>query len=85
MLLPVYVDKPNCFNKEVVSVGTNLNFYYIHDSFIPFLFILPVGGILRRHMSVSMLYATVLVFIPLGIKERNSNSENRSNATTKKY
>jgi len=38
MPLPVFIDRHHCYNKEVVSVGTHLNFYSIHDSSIPFLF-----------------------------------------------
>jgi hypothetical protein len=34
MPLLVYVDIHHCCNQEVVLVGTHLNFYYIHDSFI---------------------------------------------------
>jgi hypothetical protein len=41
MPLPVVIDRHHCYNKEVVSAGTHLNFCYIHDSFIhsfPFCF-----------------------------------------------
>jgi hypothetical protein len=39
MTLAVYIDRHHCYNKEVVSVETHLNFYYLHESFIPFLFL----------------------------------------------
>jgi hypothetical protein len=71
----------------LVSVGTHLIFYYIQDSFFPFLFLflLISGGILHKHMPVSMLYVTFLVIKPLGIKKRNSSSANKRNAATMKY
>jgi hypothetical protein len=73
----------------LVSVGTHLNFSYIQDSFFPFLFLflLISGGILHKHMSVSMLYSyvTFLVIKPLGIKKRNSSSANKRNSATMKY
>jgi hypothetical protein len=52
MPLPIFIDRHHCYDKEVVSVGTHLNFYYIHGSFIPFLFLflLIAGSILRRHI-----------------------------------
>jgi hypothetical protein len=48
----------------------HIKFYYIHDSFIPFLFLflLIAGGILRRNMAY--LYVIFLVMKPLGIKKR---------------
>jgi hypothetical protein len=39
MPLPVYMDRHHCCNIDVVSVGTRLNFFYIHDPFIPFFFL----------------------------------------------
>jgi hypothetical protein len=56
MPLPIIIiDRPHCYNKEVVPVGKHLNSYHIHDSFIPFLFLflMTAGSILHRHMSVS--------------------------------
>jgi hypothetical protein len=46
----------------LLSVGTYLNFCYIHDSFFPFLFLflLIAGGIIRQHMSVSNIYVIFL-------------------------
>jgi hypothetical protein len=62
-----YIDGHHCCNIEVVSFGTRLNFYYIHDSFVPFLFLflLSAGGTLRRHMSISMF----ICYLP---REQNS-------------
>jgi hypothetical protein len=59
----------------------------MHDSFFPFLFLflLIAGGILRQYMSVYLCYRIFLVVKPHVIKKRNSNSENKSNATTIKY
>jgi hypothetical protein len=56
MLRSVFIDMHHCYNKEVVSVGIHLNFYYIHVSFISclFLLVLTAGGILHRHTSISM-------------------------------
>jgi hypothetical protein len=48
MPFSVFIDRNNCYNKGVVSVGKHLNIYYIHDSFIHsllFLFLLIAGGI----------------------------------------
>jgi len=51
----LYNDTHHCYNKVVVSVGTHLRLYYIHDSYFAslFLFLLTAGGILCQHMSVS--------------------------------
>jgi hypothetical protein len=86
MPLSVFIDIPRCYNKELVSVGTHLNFYYIHDSFFPFLllFFLIAGGIVR-HMSISMFICYCPGNQSVGIQKRNSYSANRSNAETMKY
>jgi hypothetical protein len=79
----VFIYRYLCYNKEGLSVGTHLNFYYVHDSFFSFLFLflLTVGGILRRHMSVSMFICAIfLVMTPLEIKTRNSNFANKGDA-----
>jgi hypothetical protein len=40
MPLPIYTERHHCYSKpkEVVPVGTHLNFYYIHESLVPFFF-----------------------------------------------
>jgi hypothetical protein len=67
---PSCIGRHHCCNKEVVSVGTHLNFYYIHDSFFNFLFLflLIAGGILRRTCPLVCLYVMLLVIKTLGIK-----------------
>jgi hypothetical protein len=61
----------------MASVGTHLNLCYIHESFVPFLFLflLTAGGILRRHVAISVVcsYVIFLVIKPLGIHKRDSN------------
>jgi hypothetical protein len=52
MPLTVYIDRHHCYNKEVVSTGNHLNFYYIHDSV---LFLLIAGGVLRQNIYISLL------------------------------
>jgi hypothetical protein len=45
--LPVYIGRHHSYNKQMVSMGTHLNCYYILDSFLPsFLFLLIAGGTL---------------------------------------
>jgi hypothetical protein len=87
MPLPVYIDRHHCYNKEVVSVGTDLIFCYIHDSFFPilFLYLLIAGSILHPHMAVSMF----IYYFPGNQTSWNQemplNSSNKSNAATMKY
>jgi hypothetical protein len=86
MPFPICTDRHYCYNKEVVSVGTHLNICYMHDSFIPFFFILTDN---MWYTSLTdarcYVYVVFLVIKPLGIKKRNSNSENKSTAATMTY
>jgi hypothetical protein len=75
MPLPVFVDRPHCYNREVASVGTLLYFWYIHDSLFPS----------WVYISLVCLHVIFLVMRPLGIKKRNLNSANKSKAATMKY
>jgi hypothetical protein len=53
MLLPIYTNRHHCYNKEVMSVGTRLNFYYIHDLFFHFVsFLLIAGSIYSNKKNV---------------------------------
>jgi hypothetical protein len=74
MPLPVFIDIPHCYNKEVVSVGTHLNFYYNHDSSIPFLslLLLIAGSIHCYTCSLECLSVIFLIIKPLGFKKCNS-------------
>jgi hypothetical protein len=84
MPLPVYIDRYDCYNKYVVSVGTHLNFFItsIIHCFI-FLFLPIAGGILRRHISVSMFF-----YFPdklLVIQKLTSNSANQSRLVAQQW
>jgi hypothetical protein len=69
MPLSVYIDRPHCYNKEVVSIWTHLNFYYVHDSFIPFFYFYWLQAIyLVDTCPLVCLYVILLVIKPSGIR-----------------
>jgi hypothetical protein len=72
MPLPVYIDRHHCYNKEVVSVGTHLKFYYSSFPFL-FSFLLTAGGkILRPHTCPLVCICVIrLVIKQLGIQKSN--------------
>jgi hypothetical protein len=84
MPLLVY-DRQHCYNKEVVSVETHLNFYYMYDSFIPFSFLFLLTADFVNTCPLVCSYVIFLVIKPLELIKCNSNSANKSNALTIKY
>jgi hypothetical protein len=74
MLCSIFIDTSHFYIIEVVSIGTHLNFYYIHDSFIPFLFSIYwlQAVYFINTCPLVCLYVIFFVIKPLGIKKRNS-------------
>jgi len=73
--------------KRWCRVETYLNFCCIHYSFIYFfVFILLIaGGMLCRHMSISMFIHCFLTIRPLGINTCSSDSDDKSSAAGIEY
>jgi hypothetical protein len=71
--LSIFIYRSHCYNKEMVPVGTHLNFYYTHDSF-PFCFYCYwLQAVYFVHTSLLVcLYVIFLLIKPLGIKKCNS-------------
>jgi hypothetical protein len=87
MPLPVYIDRHHCYNKDILSVGTHLNLYYIHDSFFPFCFYFHwMQAVYFVHTWTLVCFKVILLVIkPLGIKKCNSNSANKSKSEPIKH
>jgi hypothetical protein len=78
-LLSVSIERHHCYNKEVVSVGTYLNFTSIIPSFpVLFWLLLTAGGILHPDVSVSMF----ICYFPCN--QTSWNQETQLNSAKKK-
>jgi hypothetical protein len=65
MPLSLYIDRHHCCNKEVVSVGTRLKLYHIHDSLFSILFFLYLlmAGV---RMASCIYVSTAISELPRG-------------------
>jgi hypothetical protein len=73
MPLPVYIDRHHCYNKEIVSTGTNLNFCYSYSFFTFCFYFYSLQEVYFVDTSpLVCLYVIFLVIKHLGINNRNS-------------